>query len=58
MHMLRRLLMTMLLIVPALGGAQRQRRMIDTGASLAEIYAATVEETRATYPESAKALCR
>jgi carboxylate-amine ligase len=35
--------------LPELNGAQRQRRMLQTGASLAEAYAATVEETRETY---------
>jgi carboxylate-amine ligase len=35
--------------LPELNGAQRQRRMLETGASLAEAYAATVEETRETY---------
>jgi carboxylate-amine ligase len=35
--------------LPELNGAQRQRRMIATGASLHEVYAATVEETRETY---------
>jgi carboxylate-amine ligase len=40
--------------LPALSGAQRQRRMLETGASLKEVYAATVAETRATYAESAQ----
>jgi glutamate---cysteine ligase / carboxylate-amine ligase len=35
--------------LPELNGARRQRRMLDTGASLQEVYAATVEETRETY---------
>jgi glutamate---cysteine ligase / carboxylate-amine ligase len=35
--------------LPELNGAQRQRRMIDSGASAAEVYAATVAETHATY---------
>ena len=35
--------------LPELNGAQRQRRMLETGASLAETYAATVEETHETY---------
>jgi carboxylate-amine ligase len=39
--------------LPALNGAQRQRRMIDTGAGLNEIYAATVADTHATYAEIA-----
>jgi carboxylate-amine ligase len=36
---------------PRLNGAQRQRRMIDAGASPQEVYAASVAETRATYRE-------
>ena len=32
-----------------LNGAQRQRRMIDAGASPYEVYARCVEETRTTY---------
>jgi carboxylate-amine ligase len=39
--------------LPDLNGAQRQRRMIETGAGRQEIYAATVAETRATYAENA-----
>ena len=35
--------------LPALNGAQRQRRMIDAGAGPYEVYAKCVEETRATY---------
>ena len=35
--------------LPELNGAQRQRRMIDAGASPAEVYAAAVKETHATY---------
>jgi glutamate---cysteine ligase / carboxylate-amine ligase len=35
--------------LPELNGAQRQRRMLDTGATVPEVYAATVEETRETY---------
>jgi len=34
---------------PELNGAQRQRRMIDAGATPAEVYAAAVRETQATY---------
>jgi carboxylate-amine ligase len=34
---------------PELNGAQRQRRMADTGMTLAEAYANTVAETRETY---------
>jgi carboxylate-amine ligase len=39
--------------LPELNGSQRQRRMIDAGTSMAEIYAASVAETRATYAHSA-----
>jgi glutamate---cysteine ligase / carboxylate-amine ligase len=39
--------------LPELNGAQRQRRMIDAGAAMAEVYAAAVEETRDTYAEEA-----
>ena len=35
--------------LPELNGAQRQRRMIDAGATPAEVYAAAVRETHATY---------
>src|SRR3954447_12430524 len=35
--------------LPELNGAQRQRRMIGAGASPAEVYAAAVRETHATY---------
>jgi carboxylate-amine ligase len=35
--------------LPELNGAQRQRRMIDAGATPHEVYAACVKETRATY---------
>jgi carboxylate-amine ligase len=35
--------------LPERNGAQRQRRMIDAGASPAEVYAAAVRETHATY---------
>ena len=35
--------------LPELNGAQRQRRMIDSGASPAEVYAMAVRETHATY---------
>ena len=35
--------------LPALNGAQRQRRMLESGMSLAEIYAAIVSQTRETY---------
>jgi carboxylate-amine ligase len=36
--------------LPALNGAQRQRRLSATGMDLAEVYAATVAETLRTYP--------
>jgi glutamate---cysteine ligase / carboxylate-amine ligase len=35
--------------LPELNGAQRQRRLIDAGATPAEVYAETVRETHATY---------
>jgi carboxylate-amine ligase len=38
-------------VLPELNGAQRQRRMIDAGASPAEVYAACMAETNATYFE-------
>jgi carboxylate-amine ligase len=38
--------------LPSLNGAQRQRRVTDTGVSLAEAYAAVVAETRDTYAAS------
>jgi carboxylate-amine ligase len=37
--------------LPALNGAQRQRAQLQAGASLAEVYASSVEETRATYAQ-------
>jgi carboxylate-amine ligase len=37
-------------VLPALNGAHRQRRMIDAGASPFEVFQKCVEETRATYP--------
>ena len=36
-------------LLPELNGAQRQRRLIDTGASAREVYADCVAETRETY---------
>ncbi len=36
--------------LPELNGAQRQRRMIDAGASPYDVFKQCVEETRATYP--------
>jgi len=38
-------------MLPDLNGAQRQRRMIDAGATPAEVYAACLAETQATYFE-------
>jgi carboxylate-amine ligase len=38
-------------VLPELNGAQRQRRMIDAGAAPAEVYAAALAETQATYFE-------
>jgi carboxylate-amine ligase len=38
-------------VLPDLNGAQRQRRMIDAGATPAEVYAACLAETQATYFE-------
>jgi carboxylate-amine ligase len=40
--------------LPELNGAQRQRRMIDAGASPFEVFKQCVEETRATYPVEEK----
>lgn len=37
--------------LPELNGAQRQRRLADSGASMEEVYAATVRETRETYAQ-------
>ena len=39
--------------VPECNGAQRQRRLLESGASIAEVYAATVRETRETYAQEA-----
>jgi glutamate---cysteine ligase / carboxylate-amine ligase len=44
--------------LPSLNGAQRQRRMTDTGVSLPEAYAAVVAETRDTYAVSAAEVTR
>jgi carboxylate-amine ligase len=38
------------IVLPELNGAQRQRRMIDAGATPFEVFQKCVEETRATYP--------
>jgi glutamate---cysteine ligase / carboxylate-amine ligase len=39
---------------PALNGAQRQRRAIDAGASMQEVFAAAVRETNETYVQEAE----
>ena len=39
------------LVFPERNGAQRQRQMIDAGATREEVYAATVAQTRETYSE-------
>jgi len=44
--------------LPSLNGAQRQRRMTDTGVSLREAYAVVVAETRDTYATSAAEVTR
>jgi carboxylate-amine ligase len=44
--------------LPALNGAQRQRRMAETGVGLPEAYAAAVAETRETYAASAAEVTR
>ena len=44
------------LVLPELNGAQRQRRMIDAGATPFEVFKQSVEETRATYPAKEKAI--
>ena len=41
--------------LPALNGAQRQRRAIDAGASMEEVYASSVRETRQTYAQEVPA---
>jgi glutamate---cysteine ligase / carboxylate-amine ligase len=38
-------------VLPELNGAQRQRRMIEAGAAPADVYAACLAETQATYFE-------
>jgi carboxylate-amine ligase len=38
-------------VFPERNGAQRQRRMIEAGASREEVFAASVQETRATYSQ-------
>ena len=44
--------------LPTLNGAQRQRRLTDTGVSLPEAYAAVVSETRDTYAGSTAEVTR
>jgi glutamate---cysteine ligase / carboxylate-amine ligase len=39
---------------PAFNGAQRQRRAIDAGATMQEVYAAAVRETSQTYVQEAE----
>ena len=41
--------------LPERNGAQRQRRAIDAGADMREVYAATVRETRETYAQEVEA---
>jgi glutamate---cysteine ligase / carboxylate-amine ligase len=41
--------------LPELNGAQRQRRLIDAGASVEEVYAATVRETKESYAQEVAA---
>ena len=38
--------------LPELNGAQRQRRLLDAGATPAEVYAECVRETTATFQEA------
>jgi carboxylate-amine ligase len=42
-------------VLPEANGAQRQRRMIEAGASVEEVYSSCVRETRATYSEEVPA---
>jgi len=39
------------LVLPEYNGAQRQRRLLDAGTPLQEVYAAAVAETQQTYPQ-------
>jgi carboxylate-amine ligase len=41
--------------LPVLNGAQRQRRAIEAGASMEEVYATSVQETRQTYAQEVPA---
>jgi carboxylate-amine ligase len=42
-------------VFPAANGAQRQRRAIEAGVDMRDVYAAAVKETRETYVQEAKA---
>jgi carboxylate-amine ligase len=42
-------------VLPAANGAQRQRRALQAGAGMREVYAAAVKETRESYVQEAKA---
>ncbi|HEU4975938.1 MAG TPA: YbdK family carboxylate-amine ligase [Baekduia sp.] len=42
-------------VLPALNGAQRQRRGIDAGTPMEEVYAASVQETRQSYAQEVPA---
>jgi carboxylate-amine ligase len=42
-------------VLPALNGAQRQRRAIDAGTPMEEVYAASVQETRQSYAQEVPA---
>jgi glutamate---cysteine ligase / carboxylate-amine ligase len=44
--------------LPAVNGAQRQRRLLESGMSLAEVYAAVQAETRETYSGVLEPHCR
>ncbi|HET9720536.1 MAG TPA: YbdK family carboxylate-amine ligase [Solirubrobacteraceae bacterium] len=44
--------------LPAQNGAQRQRAQLEAGATLGEVYASAVEETRATYAQGVAAARR
>jgi carboxylate-amine ligase len=41
--------------LPALNGAQRQRRALEAGASLEEVYSSSVQDTRQTYAQEVPA---
>ena len=40
--------------LPELNGAQRQRRLLEGGAEMAEVFAAAVRETRETYAQEVR----